>query len=165
MKEFRWEGIRTIKGIKGKLKRAALQFTPSAWEAMDYDPIPRHNSWESYKRCFIVYMVVGVMILSELSSFFLKHIFRVPTDNMLNCYRLLIHVAMGAPAMRQYYIYITNPECQRWGAQLLATVAVLITELLVCIRFGKFLRPTDGKLMPIFNDTAWKPAFFVMGFT
>ena len=65
-KTYSWEGIRSIKGAKGKAKRALLQFTPASWTVMIWDPL------KSVKRyAALVGFVLNLMAL-ELNTFFLK---------------------------------------------------------------------------------------------
>lgn len=63
--------------------------------------MPGRDLFSSTRRYFSVSFVVIVVAISELNSFFLKHIFKVPTSNMINVYRLVLWTIMGAPALRQ----------------------------------------------------------------
>ena len=114
VKQFHWESIKHIKGTRGKLKRAVLQFTPEEWSTtlwMD------HGS--PYMRTLAIFVLILLFQISELNTFLLKHILYVPTSNYLVSLRLalmcLIHVA--APSLRQYYVYVTDKTCTRLGTQ------------------------------------------------
>lgn len=65
--------------------------------------------FSSKKRYVSVSFVVIVVAISELNSFFLKHIFKVPTSNMINVYRLVLWTIMGAPALRQVRVASMYP--------------------------------------------------------
>lgn len=50
--------------------------------------------------------------------------------------RLLLMMLIGAPAVRQYYVYVTDKTCKRVGTQAWVYFGVMVTELLVSIRYG-----------------------------
>jgi hypothetical protein len=40
-KHYSWAGIADIPGLKGKARRALLQFTPESWTVVDWEPTRR----------------------------------------------------------------------------------------------------------------------------
>ena len=67
-----------------------------------------------------IYFAISINIflqLSELNTFFMKHIFEVPTNHRLTLGRLVFIAVISAPAIRQYYCYITDTQCTRLGTQ------------------------------------------------
>jgi hypothetical protein len=85
--------------------------------------------------------VVLFVAISELNAFFLKHIFKIPTSNSLNIMRLGLWSVIGAPSIRQLYVYVTDPTCKRLGTQAFCAGGILLTEALICFRFGWPLWP------------------------
>lgn len=86
---------RDIQTTTGKLKRAVLQFTPESWTAMRWlDPAC------SYMRFLAVSQLVIFWQLSELNTFFLKHIFQMPPSHPLVFIRIFLLGAMSAPTIR-----------------------------------------------------------------
>lgn len=131
MRTYHWESIKTIPNTRGKIKRAVMQFTPSDWTVFRWlDP----NS--TPMRLIAVWQLVVVWQMSELNTFFLKHIFAVETGHVINLFRLLLIGAVGAPSMCQFYCYVTDPRCKRVGTQCWVYGAMTITEMLICIKFG-----------------------------
>lgn len=103
---------RDIQSTTGKIRRAVLQFTPETWTANKWlDP----NS--SFMRVLGVSILVLMFQLSELNTFFMKHIFEVPTNHRLTLGRLIFIAVISAPAIRQYYSYLTDTQCTRLGTQ------------------------------------------------
>ncbi|MPC34647.1 Phosphatidylserine synthase 1 [Portunus trituberculatus] len=115
----------------GKLKRAVLQFTPESWTAMRWlDPAC------TYMRFLAVSQLVVFWQLSELNTFFLKHIFQMPPSHPLVFIRIFLLGAMSAPTIRQFYSYVTDPRCKRVGTQCWVYGLCMCIESLICIKFG-----------------------------
>nr|SVE75726.1 EOG090X05CZ [Daphnia hispanica] len=132
MREYKWESIKDIPTTSDKIKRAVLQFTPESWTHVRWlDP---HSS---YMRFLAVCQLVFFWQITELNTFFLKHIFELPPNHMLNLWRLVVIGLIVAPSVRQYYTYVTDPRCTRVGTQCWVFGAILFTELIICIKFGK----------------------------
>jgi phosphatidylserine synthase 1 len=131
MRSYRWESVKNIHSTTGKIKRTLLQFTPASWTHVRWmDP----NS--SYMRIIAVTELVIFWQVTELNTFFLKHIFEVPPGHPLSIGRLVLVGLFVAPSLRQYYCYVTDTRCKRVGTQCWVFGAVMMTESLVCIKFG-----------------------------
>ncbi|XP_063866842.1 phosphatidylserine synthase-like isoform X1 [Scylla paramamosain] len=131
MRYYNWESIKDIQTTTGKLKRAVLQFTPESWTAMRWlDPAC------TYMRFLAVSQLVVFWQLSELNTFFLKHIFQMPPSHPLVFIRIFLLGAMSAPTIRQYYSYVTDPRCKRVGTQCWVYGLCMCIESLICIKFG-----------------------------
>jgi len=144
VRQFHWQNIKDIKGTKGKLKRAVLQFTPEDWSRIRWlDPSsPR-------MRVMAIFTLVLSFQILELNTFLLKHVFLIPTNHFLTLGRLILITVIAAPTMRQYYLYVTDNTCKRIGTQAWVYAAIAITELLISIRFGapKVPRPALLKVV------------------
>lgn len=134
MREYKWVGIRHISSTSGKVKRAFLQFTPESWTAVRWmDP----NC--TYMRFFAVCQLVIFWQVTELNTFFLKHIFEMPPSHPIVIVRLILVGLFTAPSVRQYYIYATDTTCKRMGTQCWAYCAIMFCEAILCIKNGKEL--------------------------
>lgn len=95
MREFKWVGIRDISSTSGKIKRAVLQFTPESWSCVRWmDPKC------SYMRFFSVFQLVILWQITELNTFFLKHIFEMPAKHPIVIGRLVMVSLFTAPSIR-----------------------------------------------------------------
>ena len=141
VREFRWESIKKIRGARGKLKRAILQFTPLQFTSQDWSNLRWLNPASAYMRILSIFMLVLIFQITELNTFLLKHVFSVPTNHHFNLARLLLLMLVGAPAVRQYYVYVTDNTCKRLGTQAWVYCGIMITELLISIRFGATVLP------------------------
>lgn len=136
VRQFHWESIKDIKGTKGKLKRAILQFTPQEWSKIRWlDPT------STYMRVLAIFVLILIFQITELNTFLLKHVFSIPTNHYFNMARLLLIMLIGAPSVRQYYVYVTDNTCQRLGTQAWVYFGVMVTELLISVRFGASILP------------------------
>ncbi len=141
VREFYWESIKDIQGTKGKLKRAVLQFTPQEWSQIRWmDPS------STYMRILALFVLIFFFQITELNTFLLKKIFLVPTDHFLILARLLLVMLIASPAVRQYYLYVTDKTCKRLGTQAWVYCSLMITELLVSIKFGSNILPRPAIL-------------------
>ena len=141
VKQFHWESIKEIKGAKGKLKRAVLQFTPQSWSKIRWlDPRC------TYMRTLAIFALVLMCLISELNTFLLKHILHIPTNHYLVSLRLALICLTASPSIRQYYVYITDKTCKRLGTQAWVYFAIMVSELLISIKFGMKMLPRPALL-------------------
>ncbi|XP_026323292.1 phosphatidylserine synthase 1 [Hyposmocoma kahamanoa] len=134
MREYKWVSIRDISSTSGKIKRALLQFTPVQWS-----PVRWLDPTCTYMRFFALSQLVVFWQISELNTFFLKHIFEMPPSHPLVIARLCLVGVIVAPSVRQYYTYVTDPKCKRVGTQCWVYGAIMVTESMLCIKNGKEL--------------------------
>ncbi|VDP39483.1 unnamed protein product [Soboliphyme baturini] len=131
IREYHWESIRNIPTTRGKIQRAVMQFTPSSWTVLRWlDPQC------TLMRILAVWELVVIWQITELNTFFLKHIFAIDTSHPLVTFRICLIGLAVAPAMQQYYSYVTDPKCKRFGTQCWVYLAIMLTEALICVRFG-----------------------------
>jgi len=131
MREHHWESIKNIKTKKGKIKRALLQFTPESFNSTRWlDP---ECSW---MRFVAIFQLVLAFQLVELNTFFVKHFFPMPAEHPICVVRILLQGLMSAPAIRQYYSYVTDKNCKRFGSQLWVFIFLILSELILNIKFG-----------------------------
>ncbi|XP_067133639.1 phosphatidylserine synthase-like [Centruroides vittatus] len=131
MRTYNWESIKNIQTTTGKIRRAVLQFTPESWT---------HVRWLDPKCTYMRFLAVSELVIfwqiTELNTFFLKHIFEIPPDHTLSIGRLGLIGIIVAPTLRQYYSYVTDPRCKRVGTQCWVFGAIMMTEASICIKFG-----------------------------
>lgn len=153
MREYKWVSIKDIHSTSGKLKRAMMQFTPQSWTHVRWlDPTCTHM------RFIGVCQMVLFWQLSELNTFFLKHIFEMPPSHPIVIIRLTFLGIMVAPSARQYYSFVTDTQCKRLGTQCWIYGAIQLTEALLCIKNGKLL---FGRTQA-FNILVWLSVMFLL---
>lgn len=134
MREYKWASLKDISTTRGKIKRAVMQFTPESWT---------HVRWLDPKCTYMRFLAVCQLVIfwqvTELNTFFLKHIFEMPPSHPLVIGRLLLVGLFVAPSVRQYYLYITDTRCKRVGTQCWVYVAIMFSEAILCIKNGKEL--------------------------
>lgn len=134
MREYKWASIKDIHSTTGKIKRAVLQFTPESWTSVRWlDPKC------SYMRIFALCQLVLFWQVSELNTFFLKHVFELPASHALVTARLVLIGVIVAPSVRQYYSYVTDTTCKRVGTQCWVYGCIMVCEALICIKHGREL--------------------------
>ncbi|XP_042907356.1 phosphatidylserine synthase isoform X2 [Parasteatoda tepidariorum] len=152
---YEWESIKSIPSATGKIRRAILQFTPASWTHVRWlDP----NC--TYMRFFALGQLVLFWLVTELNTFFIKHIFEIPPGHPLTVGRIVLIGLIVAPTLRQYYSYVTDPRCERVGTQCWVFGAITVTEAIICIKFGLELF-ARAKIM---NILTWLFTMFVMTF-
>jgi len=90
----------------------------------------------TYIRFLAVTELVIFWQITELNTFFLKHIFEIPPGHVFSVGRLGIIGLVVAPTLRQFYTYITDTQCKRVGTQCWVFGAIMFIEAIICIRFG-----------------------------
>lgn len=138
MNQHKFVPIQDIPTFVGKAQRAVQQFTtPENWVHVHW------ASTSSVSRFLAVNLLLVVMTVQDLNSFVLKTLLWIPPSNFLNVVRLIIYFFTGMPALRQLYIYITDPNCKRLGSHAWLCAANVATELLLIFKFapGEFNTP------------------------
>ena len=131
MREHHWESIDNISSTKGKIKRALLQFTPESFTSTRWlDP---GCGWMRFVAIFQLILMFQVV---ELNTFFVKHFFPMPAEHPICVFRILLTGLMTAPAIRQYYSYVTDTRCKRLGSQAWVYICIAVSELILNIKFG-----------------------------
>ncbi len=51
--------------------------------------------------------------------------------------RLVIWAFVGVPSLRQIYSYLSDPRCKRIGHQTFLCLIILLTELILIVKFGQ----------------------------
>ncbi|XP_067887651.1 phosphatidylserine synthase 1-like [Heterodontus francisci] len=134
MRTYHWGSFKAIHTTSGKLKRAVLQFTPASWTYVRwFDPK------SSFQRVAGIYLFLIIWQLTELNTFFLKHIFVFQAGHVLSYGRILFIGVITAPTVRQYYAYLTDTQCKRVGTQCWVFGAISFLEAIVCIKSGQDL--------------------------
>jgi len=93
----------------------------------------------SYMRFLAVCQLVIFWQVTELNTFFLKHIFEMPPAHPIVIIRLILVGLFTAPSVRQYYIYATDTTCKRMGTQCWTYCAIMFVEGILCIKNGQAL--------------------------
>lgn len=146
MRTYKWESVKDIQSTTGKIRRVVLQFTPASWMTVRWmDPTC------TWSRVIAVTELVIFWQITELNTFFLKHIFEAPPGHPLNVGRMVLIGLIVAPSIRQFYTYVTDTRCKRVGTQCWVFGAIMMTESLICIKFGLQL----FKQTQIYNILFW----------
>ncbi|XP_036792302.1 phosphatidylserine synthase 1 isoform X7 [Oncorhynchus mykiss] len=134
MRTYHWASIKDIHTTTGKIKRAALQFTPASWTYVRwFDPK------SSLQRVTGVYLFMIIWQLTELNTFFLKHIFVFPACHALSWCRILFIGIITAPTVRAI-AFLEALACVKFGMELFSKTQVLYVLLwLVCVALITFL--------------------------
>ncbi|VDL60024.1 unnamed protein product [Hymenolepis diminuta] len=130
-RSYQWESIRDIPSKRGKLKRAVLQFTPVSWTPTHW--LDRNSS---FKRVIQLTILIFFWQMAELNCFWLKHVFIVKPSHFLTQGRIAIITLSSAPAIRQFYHYVTDDQVTRIGSQMWVFTATLIVESMVAYKLG-----------------------------
>ena len=78
VRKYKWESIKDIDSVSGKLRRAAMQFSPHSWFAVSWiDP------QSSPHRVFKLWILTMLFLVVELNTFFFKHFFVFDSNHFL----------------------------------------------------------------------------------
>jgi len=105
---------------------------------------PDKYEWDSIKgwKKFLSALVLMTFVVSvELSQFFLKFVLWIPPSNKLTIGRLLIWWGIGLPGAREFYQWVTDPNCKKLGSMAWMCCACLCSEILIEVKYGKGMFP------------------------
>ena len=117
------------------------------WSQFDW------NVTKSFTNFFVVLVLIYLELQCELNAFYLKYLLWVPVSHPLNAYRLLFFFLMCLPAVKELYIFLSDPHCKRLGMHAWMTAANILTELLIVIKFSRdeFKRPAPTHIVVLWT--------------
>ncbi|CAG8436546.1 6212_t:CDS:2 [Ambispora gerdemannii] len=124
VKGYSWRGVKEIPSLKGKVKRTVQQFTPQSWTKFEW------GATHSFKN-FMAFLQ------AEINSFYLKYLLWIPPEHPLNAIRATLLFFCSAPGVREAYQYLTDKNCKRFGPQAWLSMAMIMTESVIIIKFGR----------------------------
>ncbi|KAI9006199.1 phosphatidyl serine synthase-domain-containing protein [Gaertneriomyces semiglobifer] len=154
MKQYSWRGINEIPTYRGKFKRTVQQFSPHSWTEFNWE------GTTTFKNFLAVILLLYLVLQCELNAFYLKYLLWLPPPHFLNLWRLILFFLMSLPATREAYQFMADRRCKRLGMHAWMATANIMTELLICIKFGQGEFPEP---MPTPIKLAW--VAFAVGLT
>ncbi|ORX84416.1 PSS-domain-containing protein [Anaeromyces robustus] len=142
MKQYSWRGFNEIETTKGKIKRAAQQFTPHHWTKFEW------GVTKSFKNFLAVLLMLVLAIQLDLNGFFLKYLLWIPSEHMYVTLRLILLAGASASGTSEAYRYLMDKTCKKLGTQAWVTIAILSLETIICFKYskGEFHEPTPKKV-------------------
>ena len=128
-----------------KVKRLAIQFTPTSITPMQWSP------FKDIKRYYQIHLLILCGTLIDFNSFILKLFLFIPTEHILNLYRLIIMCPFFVISCKQYYLFLTNKKCKKMGSQTWVGFVILVLEIALCIK----CRPRPFPKVPYENIICW----------
>eukprot|EP00696_Hemimastix_kukwesjijk_P020295 gnl/Hemi2/9864_TR3437_c0_g1_i1.p1 gnl/Hemi2/9864_TR3437_c0_g1~~gnl/Hemi2/9864_TR3437_c0_g1_i1.p1 ORF type:complete len:442 (+),score=111.01 gnl/Hemi2/9864_TR3437_c0_g1_i1:190-1515(+) len=136
MKGYTFVALSDIPTTRGKIARVFGQFSPASWVKFRWEVFS--SSWRYLAFLFLVCMAT----LCDLNAFFLKYILWIPYTHEFNIYRMVLWTLIAAMAVRQYYDYLNDKSDRATlGQACWLSIACLLIELLISIKFGKGMFP------------------------
>ncbi|KAK1348884.1 hypothetical protein LUQ84_002029 [Hamiltosporidium tvaerminnensis] len=124
-------GIKTCQYFNAKLYRWRGNVDPGF---VIYEWLKGATTFKNYIGILIL-VIINIAI--ELNTFYLKALLYLPPSHFLNVIRLVIHVLMGAVALREGYSYFSDRSVKTFGSQVWICLACTLVETLVCFKYGK----------------------------
>ena len=125
--------------LVGALKSVVAAITPDSVEK--YTWRPTDSPARFLKSAFLVFCGLAF----DLNLFFLKYVLQIPTTHSVSLFRLYIWFGMSNIAIREYYVFIEEPDASKakLGPNAWLAMAVLVVEMLVIVKHGrgKFTNP------------------------
>ncbi|CAF3735743.1 unnamed protein product [Rotaria sp. Silwood1] len=129
IKPYNWRGMWTIPTVRGKIMRVLGQFTPHDWLEFDWRPTA------SLKRWLATLLITCFLLLVDLGTFYLKFILWIPPPHFLCGIRLFLFFPACGVAVRETFEYLDNRECKKFGRQSWILTAIVVTEILIVLKF------------------------------
>eukprot|EP00698_Gefionella_okellyi_P019148 TRINITY_DN5833_c0_g1_i1.p1 TRINITY_DN5833_c0_g1~~TRINITY_DN5833_c0_g1_i1.p1 ORF type:complete len:476 (-),score=93.31 TRINITY_DN5833_c0_g1_i1:905-2332(-) len=129
MREYNWMGFQKIPTTKGKIARLLNMFTPFSWTKYKWE------MFSSFSRLVLIVFSLLMYLIIKVNSFFVKSALFIPPRSVFNTLRLILMWVTALPACREFYEYVSNPQCTKVGPHTWLTVAMTIMECLVSAKF------------------------------
>lgn len=119
------------RGKSGFISRVKETILPADWTSFAW------AATSGFKNYLVTIFVVAFFLIAELNAFYLKHLLWIPPNHTLNWIRIVLICFVGLMGTREVYEYYTNPRCKRFGSSAWLTIAIIVTEVILIIKFGK----------------------------
>jgi len=122
--------------------------------------------WEvltSWRRLAAVIVLVSAISLIELNAFFLKFVLWIPPPHPINVVRLFLWWGIGLPGVREFYQWVTDKNCKKFGPMSWLCAALMIMEFLVWFKFGKGMFPKPAPPLVVYSWGASIVLFLIWG--
>jgi phosphatidylserine synthase 2 len=155
MKNYNWishnkdskEKKNSEKGVVKRMFGFVNYFTPNYWVKHEWD------LFSSTKRFYQVLWFFFILNITDLSHFFLKYVLWLPPSHWILAIRIYIVGFLAMISAREYYEYISNPSCKRFGLN------IWIAHLILFVEWSYIYKFSDGLF------TAPFPWYVVWGWT
>ncbi|KAJ6232458.1 phosphatidylserine synthase 2 [Anaeramoeba flamelloides] len=97
----------------------------------------RWHLFDSPKKFLAWCLLICIMLIIELNSFFLKRPLWVPSNHPLTILRMVGWGFWGVVAARDYFEYFTNPNCKKMGPDAWICLGIATVESLLAYKFGE----------------------------
>jgi len=141
MKNYKWIGQpKNTNGNNSENNRLVTflnYFTPNYWVKHEW------NIFSSVKRFYSVLWFIVFMNLVDLSHFFMKYVLWIPPTHYILEIRIYIWGLLAMQSAREYYEYITNKSCKRFGHNVWLAHLIVFVEWCIVMKFsdGIFTEP------------------------
>ena len=127
LRELNWMGYerKATHRRQSRWRRLLGQFAPLSWTRYKW------KMFSSFTRFAAVVVALALYLWIKTNSFFVKYVLYIPPRSPFNTFRLLLMWATSLPGVREYYEYITNPECTRLGPNSWLSLGIIVTEVLI----------------------------------
>jgi phosphatidylserine synthase 2 len=126
MKTYDWRAA-DFPSLLGKVRRAVL---PASWTCFHW------AATATFKNYLVTVSVVSLFLVAELNAFYLKHLLWIPPNHLLNWIRITLIGLLGFMGTREVYEYFSNPRCTRLGSAAWLCIAVILTEVILILKFA-----------------------------
>lgn len=99
LKTYSWQNIPSDKGIKQKLLST---LRPRSWTKFDW------AASKSFKGYCVVLLLIALILIDELTLFYMKALLWIPHNHSFVILRSLFHLLMSAVGMRETYQFFTD---------------------------------------------------------
>ncbi|XP_023330653.1 phosphatidylserine synthase 2 [Eurytemora carolleeae] len=131
LKEYHWRGLYEIPTYRGKIKRIIAQFSPHGWIEFQWSPLSSFERWIAILCITSGFLFTG----SNQSCIFLKNFVGLK-DILFKKFMFLEPKYVFRYLFRETFQLLDDPECDKLGRQSWVLLAIVITELLICFKFG-----------------------------
>ena len=115
---------------QNKVKTAVNKFKPNVWTRYDW------SVFSSFKRYTQILFYISVCLGIDLMNFFMKFILLIPANHKLLPFRLLIWAVTSIAATKEFYEFITNKQCKRFGSFIWLGSLCLAVEYSLVFKLG-----------------------------
>ena len=141
-KRYRWAKVTDIPSVTGKLKRVISQFYPRRVDPYEWQMFSRPG------RLLQVLVILAIVLTQEVNSFTMKNILHIPSTHPIVVGRLVVWGMIAIPAVRDVYVFTTEPTADRLGTAAWLAGFTLVFETAFIKKMvnegGHFQQPMPG---------------------
>ncbi len=127
---FKWFGTHKKSHHMSEARKIFALFLPNEWSNYNW------HMFDSLKNFLGVLWIIIINDVTDVNNFFLKYVLWIPSNHWTLLIRVLLMGFLGMAGMKEYYLFLTNKQYQRFSSSVWLMNFLFLAEVAVWLKFA-----------------------------